>query len=251
MNKMLRLSVFAVLVHCVLPGAAAAETKDDDAYTALPIELVEDVAHSIRRTHAETGVEKLSERLLQAMRDVPRHAFVPPQLRPYAYFDVPLPVGHDQNISQPFLIALMIELVDIKATDVVFETGTGAGYQAAILSKLAKQVFSVEVVAPLARRAQSLIAEMGYENVEIRHADGFYGWRDRGPYDAMIIKEAINFLPGPLLNQLKPGGRLIAPIGPLDRGQMLTLVEKSATGAIKETPLIPVRFSPLHGGERI
>ena len=109
------------------------------------------------------------------MRDLPRHAFVPAQLRPFAYFDVPLPVGHDQNISQPFPIALMIELVDTKATDVVFETGTGASYQAAILSKLAKQVLSVEVVVPLARRTQSLIAEMSCENEEIRHADGFYG----------------------------------------------------------------------------
>jgi protein-L-isoaspartate O-methyltransferase len=138
MNKMLRLSVFAVRVHCVLLGAAVAETKDDDAYTALRTELVEDVAHSIRQTHAETYVEKLSKRLLQAIRDVPRDAFVTPQLRPYAYFDVPLPVRLDQNISQPSLIALMIELADIKETDVVFETGTGAGYQAAILSKLAK-----------------------------------------------------------------------------------------------------------------
>ena len=109
------------------------------------------------------------------MQNVPRDAFAPPQLWPYAYFDISLPVGHDLNISQPSLIALMIELVDIKATDVVFENGTGAAYQAAILSKLAKQVFSVEVVAPLARRAQSLIAKMGYENEEIRHADSFYG----------------------------------------------------------------------------
>ena len=175
MNKMLRLSVFAVRVHCVLLGAAVAETKDDDAYTALRTELVEDVAHSIRRTHAETYVEKLSKRLLQAIRDVPRDAFVTPQLRPYAYFDVPLPVRDDQNISQPSLIALMIELADIKETDVVFETGTGAGYQAAVLSKLAEQIFSVEVVVPLARRAQSLIAEMSYENERICHADGFYG----------------------------------------------------------------------------
>jgi len=251
MKNILRLSIFAVLAYCALLGPSAAADERDDAYTALRIELVEDVAQSIQRTRAETGVAALNERLLQAMRDVPRHKFVPPPLRAYAYFDVPLPVGHEQNISQPFLIALMIELADIKASDIVFETGTGAGYQAAILSKLAKQVFSVEVVAPLAKRAQTLIAEMGYENVEIRHADGFYGWRDRGPYDAMIIKEAINHLPGPLLNQLKPGGRLIAPIGPLDRGQMLTLVEKSETGAIKETPLIPVRFSPLQGGERI
>ena len=230
------------------PQAHAEQRFDFDAMRA---ELVRRIGLHIAATSEETGVDAIEPHVLEAIGNVPRHEFVPEPLQPLAYFDVPLPVGHEQNISQPFLIALMTHLVRIEADDVVFETGTGAGYQAAILSKLAKQVFSVEVVAPLAAAAAERLKRLGYANIEVRHADGYYGWRERGPYDAMIIKEAVHHIPPPLLNQLKPGGRMVVPVGPLDGMQHLTLVEKGFDGKIKRTKLIEVKFSPLQGGERI
>jgi len=145
----------------------------------------------------------------------------------------------------------MTQLAGVDKNDRVFETGTGSGYHAAILSRLAARVFSVEVVKPLANSAARRLEKMGYTNIEVRHADGFYGWKERGPFDAMIIKEAVPQIPATLINQLKPGGRLIAPVGFPDRGQMLTVIEKRDDGTIKSTPLIPVKFSPLQGGERI
>lgn len=220
-------------------------------FDALRQAMVDQIDRHARLARDETGVEAIDPSILAAMREVPRHAFVPGPLQPFAYFDVPLPVGHDQNIAQPFLVALMTHLARPKPGDTVFETGTGAGYHAAVLSKLCDKVYSVEVVQPLAEAAAEKLRSLGYANVEVRNADGYYGWRERGPYDAMIIKEAIHHVPPPLLNQLKPGGRLVAPVGPLDGGQWLTLIEKRLDGAITERRLIPVRFSPLQGGERI
>lgn len=235
---------------------ATAQTTTDAPTRPLDFEamrnaMVDEIDRYARLARDETGVEAIDPAVLVAMREVPRHAFVPEKLRPFAYFDVPLPVGHEQNIAQPFLIALMTHLARVGPRDVVFETGTGAGYHAALLSKLAGQVYSVEVVAPLAEAAAGKLRELGYANVEVRTADGYYGWRERGPYDAMIIKEAIHHVPPPLLNQLKPGGRLVAPVGTLDGTQWLTLIVKRQDGTTTEKRLIPVRFSPLQGGERI
>lgn len=223
----------------------------EDGQTGLRMEMVEQVIVNIERTQHETRVSTLDPEIIAAMRNIPRHEFVPEELRPFAYFDIPLPVGSEQNTSQPYLIALMTQLAGVDKDDRVFETGTGSGYHAAILSRLAARVFSVEVVKPLADSAARRLMLMGYANIEVRHADGFYGWKERGPFDAMIIKEAVPQIPATLINQLKPGGRLIAPVGLPDRGQMLTVIEKRDDGTIKSTPLIPVKFSPLQGGERI
>ena len=225
--------------------------KADETLTPLRLDMVNQVIANIAEMRGQTGVEALDETLVAALVEVPRHAFVPDEFRPFAYFDIPLPVGHDQIIAQPFVIALMTALAKIDPDDVVFETGTGAGYHAAILSRLARKVYSVEVVKPLAASAAERLGEMGYDNVDVRHADGFYGWKAKGPFDAMIIKEAIAQVPTTLVNQLKLGGRLVAPVGLPDRGQMLTVIEKTPTGELIKTPLIPVRFSPLQGGERI
>ncbi len=238
------------------PLAAGA---DDDAsagaaapdYKAMRIELIRTIARHVRETRKETGIDAIDPRVLEAMAAVPRHEFVPEPLKPFAYIDIPLPVGHGQNISQPFLIALMTHLAQVDKDDIVFETGTGAGYQAAILSRLAKRVYSVEVVEPLAKAAAARLRRLGYDNVEVRHADGYYGWRAHAPYDAILVKEAVHHIPPPLLNQLRPGGRMIVPVGPLDGVQMLTLVEKDETGRLREKPLIEVKFTPLQGGERI
>lgn len=224
---------------------------DERGYAAMRVALVSQVVEQISLSAETTGVSELDERIVAALSAVPRHAFVPEPLRNYAYFDMPLPVGHDQNIAQPFLVALMTALADIQPADIVFETGTGAGYHGAVLSRLAARVYSVEVVEPLARTAAERLARLGYRNIDVRASDGFYGWKEKGPFDAMIIKEAIYQVPPPLLNQLKPGGRLVAPIGPLDGGQMLTVIEKKPSGEISRRDIIPVKFSPLQGGERI
>jgi len=220
-------------------------------FTAMRAHLVDRIIATIRQTADVTGIAELNPSLIEALREVPRHAFVPEELTAFAYLDMALPVGHEQNISQPFLVALMLQLAEISPGDIVFETGTGAGYQAALLSRLGARVFSIEVVAPLADRAAERLKQLGYPNIEVRHADGFYGWKERAPFDAILIKEAIHHVPAPLLNQLRPGGRLVAPVGPLDGSQMLTLIEKGATGEITETKLLSVKFSPLQGGERI
>lgn len=213
--------------------------------------LAQQVRAHIRAAANETGVEDLDDAVFEAIATVPRHEFVPVQLRPFAYLDVPLPVSREQNIAQPFLIALMTQLAQVKKDDIVFETGTGAGYHAAILARLAKKVYSVEVVAPLAKAAGDKLRKLGFTGVEVQASDGYYGWPAKGPFDVIIIKEAVREVPAPLMNQLKPGGRLVAPVGPYDQGQILKLVTKDETGRIQQRNILPVRFSPLQGGERI
>lgn len=247
----------ALLISSLLIAAApAAAQESQPKQTGLDFKLMRSLMVEELRRHAflasaETGIKAIDIAVLEAMSEVPRHEFVPEPIRHYAYLNTPLPLGHDQNISQPFIIALMTHLARIEKDDSVFETGTGAGYHGAILSRLAKRVFSVEVVKPLVAGAKARLEELGYDNIEIRHGDGYYGWREKGPFDVMIIKEAIHHIPPPLLNQLKPGGRMVAPVGPLDGAQILKLIEKGEDGQITERAILPVRFSPLQGGERI
>jgi protein-L-isoaspartate(D-aspartate) O-methyltransferase len=215
------------------------------------IQLAHEVRTHVRAAASETGIPDIDPALFDAIAAVPRHEFVPPQLRPFAYLDIPLPVSREQNIAQPFLIALMTQLVRVTKDDIVFETGTGAGYHAAILTHLAKQVYSVDVVAPLATAAGDKLRKLGYTGVEVQASDGYYGWPTKGPFDVIIVKEAVREIPAPLLNQLKPGGRLVAPVGPYDQPQMLKLVTKDSTGRIRQRDILPVHFSPLQGGERI
>ena len=245
----MRITLVALILSPIVLWSSISHA--DDGQTSLRMDMVEQVIANIVRTQHETRVSTLDPAIVAAMQDIPRHEFVPEELRPFAYFDIPLTVGYEQNTSQPYLIALMTQLAGVDKNDRVFETGTGSGYHAAILSRLAARVISVEVVKPLADSAARRLKKMGYTNIEVRHADGFYGWKERGPFDAMIIKEAVPQIPATLINQLKPGGRLIAPVGFPDRGQMLTVIEKHDDGTIKSTPLILAKFSPLQGGERI
>jgi protein-L-isoaspartate(D-aspartate) O-methyltransferase len=227
-------------------GIACAEADE----VAARHEMVHIVELETAMLSGETGVAEIDPRVLEVMREVPRHAFVPEPLRPYAYGDHPLPVGPDQNIAAPFLVALMTHVVALQPDDIVYETGTGAGYHAAILSRLVREVYSVEVVGPLAAEAARLLKELGYDNVHVEESDGYYGWPAHAPFDAIIIKEAIDHVPPPLLGQLKPGGRLVMPLGPARGPQYLTVVTKDATGKVSQRRLMPVRFSPLQGGER-
>ena len=193
------------------------------------------------------GIE--DRRVLDAMHNVPRHLFVPEELRRLAYEDHPLPIGLEQTISQPYIVALMTELARVANDHIVLEIGTGSGYQAAVLSVLAKRVYTIEYLAPLGEAARKRLAELGYNNVEVKIGDGYQGWPERQPFDAILVTAASEEVPQALLDQLKPGGRLVIPVGPQAETQMLQLLEKDSKGKISRRNTIPVRFVPLVKGE--
>jgi protein-L-isoaspartate(D-aspartate) O-methyltransferase len=185
-----------------------------------------------------------SPAVLRAMRSVPRHRFVPGVVPELAYSDRPLPIGHDQTISQPYIVARMTALVDPDASDRVLEIGTGSGYQAAVLSTIADSVYTLEIIPDLAATATKRLRRLGYDNVVVRNADGFEGWPSRGPFDAIVVTAAPEEIPPPLLDQLADGGRMIVPVGPTGGTQELTLVTKD-DGDIARRTLAPVRFVPF------
>lgn len=186
-------------------------------------------------------------RVLGAMRKVPRERFVPAEYAQHAYLDQPLPIGHDQTISQPYIVALMSQLARPAAGDRVLEVGTGSGYQAAVLAELAAQVYSIEIIAPLAARAASLLDELGYANVAVRSGDGYAGWPEHAPFDVIVVTAAPGRVPQPLLDQLAPGGRMVIPVGPAQAVQELRVIEKRTGGRLAERVVTPVRFVPLTG----
>jgi len=232
-------------------GESGAEEQSVEARYALErFAMVEVIAYLAARTSSETGIAQFDEHVLRAMNKVPRHRFVPDSLRPYAYRNGPLPLGYGQNISQPFIIALMTHLIALKPGDVIYETGTGAGYQAAIFAELGARVYSVEIITPLAERAAARLDRLGYHMVSVKRGDGYDGWPEHAPYDGILVKEALNHVPKHLLDQLKPGGRMVLPLGFQDK-QHLTVIEKHPDGNITKTRVMPVRFSPFQGGDRI
>jgi len=182
--------------------------------------------------------------VLQAMRNVARHEFVPDHLKKYAYADEPLPIGEDQTISQPYIVAYMTEKLNLNTTDKVLEIGTGSGYQAAVLAEIIDSVFTIEIVDVLAKRAQKKLESLGYQNISVKSGDGYKGWPEKAPFDAIIITAAPTIIPEPLVEQLKIGGRLILPLG--DYSQDLVLLTKNETG-VSEQRLLPVRFVPMTG----
>jgi len=186
-----------------------------------------------------------SRPVLHAMRTVPRHEFVPEKYIDDAYMDGPLPIGYGQTISQPYIVALMTELLDVNETSKVLEVGTGSGYQAAVLSRIVKQVYSVEIVKGLSCLAEGALKRTGYSNIKTLHADGYYGWQEHAPYDAIIVTCASEFIPPPLIKQLKNGGRMCIPVGPPFKVQHLLLVKKSDTGEVSVEMITEVRFVPL------
>lgn len=185
---------------------------------------------------------------LQAMRAVPRENFVPTDLRRAAYFDRPLPIGFGQTISQPYIVAFMTESLQLKPTDRVLEIGTGSGYQAAVLAEIVKDVYTIEIVEPLARSAQKLFKNLNVENIHATVGDGYNGWPEHAPYDAIIVTAAASHIPPPLIEQLKPGGRMVIPVGSVMQVQHLLLIEKDEAGKVTQRSLLPVRFVPLTGG---
>jgi len=248
----MRRPAIALLMAAYVATVGGCATADDSLEAAgQRAAMVAQIEENAREAQFATGIGELDPRILEALRNVPRHAIVPTELERFAYMDTPLPLGHGQSISQPYLIALMVQLTEVESGDRVFETGTGAGYVAALLATLGADVYTAEVVEPLARSAAEKLATLGYDRVAVKFGDGYFGWAEKGPYDVILVKEAVHHVPPPLLRQLKPGGRMVAPIGPLDGGQILTLITKDASGAVKTRPVLPVRFTPLQGGERI
>lgn len=185
--------------------------------------------------------------VLDVMRIVPRHAFVPDDLQHAAYADSPLPIGHGQTISQPYIVAIMTELLEIEPGDKVLEIGTGSGYQAAVLAHLTPNVYTIEILEPLAERAASVFEEQGYKGIKTRHADGYFGWPEEGPFDAIIVTCSAGHLPPPLWEQLAPGGKIVIPIGGTHAVQRLVLMEKTEDGKRKSQTVMNVVFVPMTG----
>ena len=216
-----------------------------DGYARERALMMEEIAALMRETRAETGRAALSGRVAAAMAKVPRHEFVPDGERRNAYANRPLPIGLGQTISQPYIVALMTELMEVKPGDRVLEVGTGSGYQAAVLAELAGAVYTIEVVEPLAREAAERLGRLGYRNVTAKVGDGYRGWPEHAPFDAIMVTAAPREVPQPLLDQLKPGGRLVVPVGGQIMGQTLLVIEKRPDGSISRRSILAVRFVPL------
>jgi len=197
------------------------------------------------RDAEEYGAPPLSDAVLASIGKVPRHEFVPESVRNQSYRNHPLPIGAGQTISQPYIVALMTELADVSADEAVLEIGTGSGYQAAVLSDLVAHVYTIEIVEMLGRRATEDLARLGYDNVTVRIGDGYAGWPEHAPFDAIVVTAAPDQIPRPLIDQLKVGGRMVIPVGGEHTIQTLKLLSKDANGSLAEKNIIPVRFVPL------
>jgi protein-L-isoaspartate(D-aspartate) O-methyltransferase len=206
------------------------------------------MVRTIRQYAGETTAVT-DERVLRAMRHVPRHHFVPASESAHAYRDSPVPIGFGQTISQPYIVALMTQLADVRPGMKVLEVGTGSGYQAAILYELTDQVHTIEIIAPLAERTRRLFEDLGLAGIQAKEGDGYYGWSPGAAFDRILVTAAAEHIPPPLLRQMNPGGRMVIPVGPKWGNQELLLVTKSASGEIATRALLPVRFVPLTGGE--
>jgi len=209
--------------------------------------IAEIVADAVFLT-AQLGKSSFAPRVIDAMGRIPRHEFVPLELRAYAYLNSPLPVGYGKTVSQPFIVALMTDLLDPHPGDVILEVGAGVGYQAAILSELVNQVYSIELIEELALDTRHRLQHLGYRNIEIGVGNGYYGWAEHAPFDKIVVTAAPDLIPPPLLAQLKPGGKMVIPTGIPDK-QQLVLVEKSGNGKLTTREVLPVRFSELDEGD--
>lgn len=218
-----------------------------DPARAASVRLWDAVELQISRLRGELGFAQLSPPVRQALEQVPRHLFVPESQRPQAYENRPLPIGYGQTISQPLIVALMTELLDVGPGDRVFELGTGSGYQAAVLDALGCQVYSVEIIPELARSASAVLEAQGYDDVETRIGDGYFGWPEAAPFDAIIVTAASDHIPPPLVQQLRPGGRMLIPVGGRYATQQLVLVTRDEQGLVTTREITPVRFVPLTG----
>ena len=221
--------------------------SSEDLFEPLRRQLISEVAAQLAVLGAQHNCRMLSERVMHAMQRVPRHEFVQPDDRESAYENRPLPIGHGQTISQPYIVAIMTDLIEPGPGCRALEIGTGSGYQAAILSRLCDRVYTAEIIEALGNAARERLARLGYDNVEVRIGDGYYGWEEHAPFDAIVVTAVSSHIPPPLLRQLKPGGRMILPVGTRFTAQELVLVTKDGEGRISTRQILPVRFVPLTG----
>ncbi len=221
--------------------------KADDPYAAARAALVEEIEQNVAETASRIGRRALDERVMQVMGEVPRHEYVPRAQRRMAYANRPLPIGHGQTISQPYIVALMTDLLNVDETAKVLEIGAGSGYQAAVLARLVDYVHTIEIIEPLAEECKERLERLEIENVTVHHGDGYYGLPDEAPFDAIMVTAAATYIPPPLVRQLKPGGRMVIPVGPQFQVQQLMIVDKNADGEISTRQVLPVRFVPLTG----
>lgn len=233
-----------ILALFALGPIACAESPD---YTADREALTREIEQQVAATRSALGFNRLAPTVVAAMRAVPRHEFVPAPLRGEAYADHPLPIGAGQTISQPFIVAVMSHLLEVGPGDKVYELGTGSGYQAAVLGQMGVEVYTVEIVPELAERAQKVLRRLGYENVRVRAGDGYQGWPEAAPFDRILVTAAADHVPQPLIDQLAPKGRLVMPVGEAGRTQQLVVMEKTETGTLERSDILPVRFVPVTG----
>jgi len=237
-----------LLAAAWLIAAAGARPAVADDRAVERHRMVDEIGALVRETRAETGRPAFEPRVMAAIGEVPRHEFVPADQVPYAYENRPLPIGHGQTISQPYIVALMTELAAAAPGDKVLEVGTGSGYQAAVMSRLAAAVYSIEIVEPLARQATQRLQRLGYANVQVRGGDGYDGWPEQAPFDVILVTAAASHVPPPLVKQLRPGGRMLIPVGGSFLVQQLMLVQKRPDGTVSTRQILPVSFVPLTGG---
>jgi protein-L-isoaspartate(D-aspartate) O-methyltransferase len=227
--------------------SAGSPPTDEARFTAARERLVDAIERDVASTSHYLGTNRLDPAVVRAMRSVPREAFVPPGLRGQAYLDSPLPIGNGQTISQPYIVAVMSHLAGVEAGDRVYELGTGSGYQAAVLGAMGVEVYSVEIVPELAERAAATLARLGYDQVHVRAGDGYLGWPEAAPFDAVVVTAAHPEIPQPLIDQLAVGGRLVMPVGGMHEIQQLTVLTKQPDGSLETEELLPVRFVPITG----
>jgi protein-L-isoaspartate(D-aspartate) O-methyltransferase len=251
-EKTKRLLIIIFLGLIVIPGCGKTSPEEEPAVGDMPESPAGEMAVK-RRAMVENQIERRGVNdpvVLKAMEEVPRHRFVPDHLRSSAYRDSPLPIGYGQTISQPYIVALMSELLEVEPGDKVLEVGTGSGYQAAVLSVMNAEVHTVEIIAELAERAGETLRELGYREVNVYNRDGFYGLEAAAPFDAIIVTAAAGSIPPPLIQQLKEGGRMLIPVGPPHTVQNLILAEKDEEGMVSTRNILSVRFVPLTRQEK-
>lgn len=232
------------LLLIITVGIAMTTACGQQNYEAERQALVDELRRE-SRVAEEYGAPPLSDTVLASIGAVPRHEFVPQSLQHEAYQNYPLPIGAGQTISQPYIVALMTDLAGVSGDEAVLEIGTGSGYQAAVLAGLAGHVYTIEIVETLGRRATEDLERLGYDNVTVRIGDGYAGWPDRAPFDAIVVTAAPDEVPQPLIDQLEVGGRMVIPVGAVNAIQVLKLLTKNADGTLEESDIIPVRFVPL------
>ena len=241
-------AALAITALLLVVSPAATDAAEDDPFAEERAAMVRAVAETTDETAEWIGKTELSPGVMEAMGRVPRHLFVPPDLQDMGYLNRPLPIGYGQTISQPYIVALMTDLLAPEPDDVAFELGTGSSYQAAVLAELVAEVYTVEIVPPLAASATERLKALGYDNVTVRAGDGYHGWSEHAPFDIIVVTAAASHVPPPLIAQLKPGGRMVIPVGSPFLTQHLLLIEKGEDGTVTSRQILPVIFVPLTGG---